>query len=60
MYQFANGITDLIKKYISDGMSKKEALESVGAKKWSGNFYYIPYGLYEDKVLLIKVEEGTE
>ncbi|EIJ79130.1 hypothetical protein PB1_16274 [Bacillus methanolicus PB1] len=57
MNPFAKEITDLIKKYISDGMSKKEALESVGAKKWSGdNIYYIPYGLYEDKVLLIKVD----
>lgn len=57
MNPFAKGITDLIKKYISDGMSKKEALECVGAKKLYGeNIYYIPYGLYEDKVLLIKMD----
>lgn len=56
MYSFAKGIADLINKNISNGMSKEEALENAGAKKWDNdNTYYIPYGLYEDKVLLIKV-----
>lgn len=56
MNPFAKGITDLIKKHMSDGMNMKEALESVGAKKWAGdNTYYIPYGTYQDKVLIFKV-----
>jgi len=56
MNQFAKGITDLIKKEVAEGKSLKEALDSVGAKKWVGdNTYYIPYGTYQDKVLIFKV-----
>lgn len=56
MNPFVKGITDLIKKNVSEGMSLKEALNSVGAKKWTGdNTYYIPYGAYQDKVLIFKV-----
>lgn len=56
MNAFAKGITDLIKKHVTEGMSLKEALNSVGAEKWAGdNTYYIPYGTYQDKVLIFKV-----
>lgn len=56
MNPFAKGITDLIKKDVAEGKSLKEALNSVGAKKWAGdNTYYIPYGTYQDKVLIFKV-----
>lgn len=57
MWNFRESIIELIKKDIASGLTLTEALQNQGAKKWSEpNIYYIPYGLYEDKVLLFKIQ----
>jgi hypothetical protein len=45
-----------IEKYINNGMTTVDALESVGAKQMTDtNVYFITYDLYQDKALFFKV-----
>lgn len=58
MSKFTEAILTQINKHVSKGMTLVEALENMGAKKLTDtSLYYIPYGLYEDKVLFFQLPE---
>lgn len=53
---FRKAINDLINEKIRNGMSPKEAVIDTGFQKMDGtSIYYLPYGLYQDKILTIRV-----